>query len=115
MPTATSTSWCSSVVKIPVGATQLQTKEYLSSLEGKYIYFSSEADGEAHQFGDEYRIGLDVGYACHYLLRYVPYDVAIGIKEGQHVEGYGTISDIWLASVFVQVEIIVYPDFLIVR
>jgi hypothetical protein len=93
------------------GITKLQWMEYTQSVIGKEIYFS----GEVYEVYAGDRVGLiSINAPCNFLFLNIPHDIATGLIKGQHLSGYGVISDI-LYENYMLIYVNVYQDSLTMR
>jgi len=93
------------------GITILQWTEYTQSVIGTEIYFS----GEVYEVYGGDRVGLiATNTPCNFLLSNITHDTATGLIIGQHLSGYGAISDI-LYENYMLIYVNVYQDSLTIR
>ncbi len=101
---------CADILIAKEGQTDSQWEEYTQSVLGKEIYFSGEVQHVYYNGG----VRLVYDDTCGTELYNIPQTINISI--GQHVEGYGTIKDLFLfLNKLVRLNINVNPDLLIVR
>jgi hypothetical protein len=84
---------------------------YKNSIEGEKIYFS----GMVEQVYDDGSIALVFNNICETTLDNIPYEMAIKLSKGQHLEGYGTIKNLAYLIDHVELDITINPELLIVR
>jgi hypothetical protein len=89
----------------------LTLRAYKSSIEGEKIYFS----GKVELVYDDTNVALVFDNICGTTLDNIPYEIAIKLSKGQHLEGYGTIKYVAYFIDHVTLEITVNPELLIVR
>jgi hypothetical protein len=67
------------------------------------------------QVYDDASVALVFDNICSTTLDNIPYDIAIKLSKGQHLEGYGTIKIVAYFIDHVTLEITVNPDLLMMR
>jgi hypothetical protein len=102
---------CADIDRAHEELTDLVWEAYKSSIEGEKIYFS----GTVEQVYDDASVALVFDNICGTTLDNIPYDIAIKLSKGQHLEGYGTIKNVAYFLDHVTLEITVNPVLLIVR
>jgi hypothetical protein len=102
---------CADIDRAHEELTDLVWEAYKSSIEGEKIYFS----GKVEQVYDDASVALVFDNICGTTLDNIPYDIAIKLSKGQHLEGYGTIKIVAYFIDHVTLEITVNPDLLMMR
>ncbi|OGO31203.1 MAG: hypothetical protein A2Z16_11040 [Chloroflexi bacterium RBG_16_54_18] len=102
---------CADIDRAHEELTDLVWEAYKNSIEGEKIYFS----GKVEQVYDDAGVVLAFDNLCGTTLDNIPYDIAIKLSKGQHLEGYGTIENLAYLIDHVELEITINPELLIVR
>ena len=102
---------CADIDRAHEELADLVWEAYKSSIEGEKIYFS----GKVEQVYDDASVALVFDNICRTTLDNIPYDIAIKLSKGQHLEGYGTIKNVAYFIDHVKLVITINPEFLNVR
>ena len=102
---------CADIDRAHEELTDLVWEAYKSSIEGEKIYFS----GKVEQVYDDASVVLVFDNICETTLDNIPYEMAIKLSKGQHLEGYGTIKNLTYLIDHVELVITINPELIIVR
>lgn len=102
---------CADIERAHEELTDLVWEAYKSSIEGEKIYFS----GKVEQVYDDTSVAIVFDNMCVTTLDNIPYDIAIKLSKGQHLEGYGAIKNVVYFIDHVELDITINPELLIVR